>query len=147
MRHWVQKRAGESLTTITELVWDQASKVLLEFSDLLKDDSFEIRFRPVSDLADSVEWGSFATLVTVEQAIDFYRRIFLPNLSWPRNVFWFIRSKHDHVCHQRRAVAQELLGLQEVEVDRNFTWKFRNHFRSDIEDAATTGMLSQTAWD
>ena len=71
MRHWLQKRAGESLTTITELVWDQASKVLLEFSDLLKDDSFEIRFRPVSDLADSVEWGSFATLVTVEQAIDF----------------------------------------------------------------------------
>ena len=51
------------------------------------------------------------------------------------------------MCHHRSRVAQDVLGIQEFEMERNFTWKFLNHFRSDIEHAAATGLFSQIAAD
>ena len=138
------------LGTITELVCGRADEFDCEWVWTLEASDAGVVNHVWQPLFDTLieqdeatvsKWVGFGVLLVLEHATDYFMRVLLPCRPCPRLLLWLIHKPGNIKCTNRMNCAKDLISLAPEDIGGVTTLKLIVIFRSELVEAAQTGLL------
>lgn len=128
---------------MAQLVDDKANGFLTEFESLIYSAAGIVQSNPDWEYLSTSDQQfvlNFLSIMIIQNACSFERRIVRPCQEFPLALLAFARVRHDLPCKRRQQLAQEFLNLGslgQLDID---SMKILKAYHSDIEVAAESGL-------